>query len=375
MAYSRIELGAGLQRRMPITLEEAYDTLADESSFTNLIDNFADRLGARSYAGGWASNNSVEQIVAFKGFEPQQVQRYLGEFAHLDPWTHAFLAAPVHGQFVDMLDYVDSDAYARSVLYRKFFLEEGIDVFYAVAFMMMTDGTQSGLTFHRGKADGKFDRDAIASVNRDAGDLARLFHLKVRMSQLAHKASDWEKLLSRINVELYLIDRSGRLVDCNDAARLMLDGDHGLIVQAGRLGASDPDARASLQRIYHAAKHNRLEATDSFTLGSGEKRRRLVVLPVENANGSRRLALIGETRRELGTELEAMLRAAYRLSPVEAAIMVRLANGEGPKDISASRSVSQETTRTQYRSAMRKMDCRTLTDAIIAVRRLPAAWS
>ena len=360
---------------MPITLEEAYDTLADEGRFSALIDSFADRLGAQTYAGGWAANNSVEQIVAFKGFEPHQVQRYLADFAHIDPWTRAFLQAPVFGRFVDMLDYVDCDSFERSALYSEFFSKEGIDVFYAVPFMMMTDGTQSGLTFHRGKKDGPFAPDAIAAVNEDAGDLARLFHLKVRMSHLLHKASDWEKLLSRLNVELYLIDRHGRLLDCNDTAKQMLEGQKGLIVHDGRISAIDAGSRASLARIIDAAQNDRLEATDSVTIGSGGNSRRLVVLPVQNANGLLRLALIGESRRELGVEVEATLRAVYRLSPIEAAIMIRLANGEGPKEISASRSVSQETTRTQYRSAMRKMDCRTLTDAIIAVRRLPAAWS
>ncbi|ABC62095.1 helix-turn-helix transcriptional regulator [Erythrobacter litoralis] len=360
---------------MPISLEEAYDALADESLFSALIDSFGERLGARSYAGGWASNNSVEQIVAFKGFETDQVQQYLAGFAEIDPWTVAFLKRPVYGRFVDMLDYVDSDAYARSALYKRFFEPEGIDVFYAVAFMMLTDATQSGLTFHRGKKDGEFGPDAIAAVNEDAGDLARLFHLKVRMSQLLHKVTDWEKLLSRVNVELYLIDRSGRLVDCNETARLMLQQEQGLLVQAGRISATDPLTRAALERILGAAQKNRLEATDSFTVGSGGSARRLVVLPVESASGDLRLALIGESKKQLGAEVEPMLRAAYRLSPIEASIMIRLANGEGPKAISVSRSVSQETTKTQYRSAMRKMDCRTLTDAIIAVRRLPGAWS
>lgn len=357
---------------MPISLEDAYDTLSDEGRFTALIDAFAERLGARTYAGGWASSKSVEQLVAFKGFDDAQVHTYLSKYAPLDPWTLAFLKSPVYGRFLNMLDYVDPATYARSALYSEFFVPEGLDVFYAVSFTMLTDGTQSGLTFHRGKKDGEFDHDTIAAVNMDAKDLARLFHLKVRMAQLLDKNGDWQDLLSRIDVELYLIDPTGRLVDCNDLGKVALDEERGLTIRTGRIQATDAADKASLQRILLAARENQLEATDGFVIGAGETRRRLTVLPLTGANGAMRLALVGESTKDLNANLENALRALFGLSPTEAAIMLRLANGEGPKEISHSRAVSQETTRTQYRSAMMKMECRTLTEAIIAIRRLPS---
>ena len=356
---------------MPISLEEAFDTLADDDQFSAIIDRFGERLGAPTYAGGWASNDSVEQLVCFSGFEEAVVERYLTEYAHRDPWTSAMLRDPVYGEFVNMLDRVDSDTFASSALYRELFVPTGTDVFYAAAFMMLTDDTQSGLTFHRGRKAGEFDRTALAEVNRDAGDLTRLFHLKVRYARLFQRAGNWDRLLSRIDVELYVVGRNGRLIDCNEIGQDVLSDRRGLFLRAGRLHASDASSQKSLERVFAAALDDRLEATDGFTVCHAGGKRRLLVLPMKNPGGSLRIALIGETARHLTDDLGKMLRASYGLSPVEASLMIRLANGESPKEISQDRSVSLETTRTQYRSAMRKMDCKSLTDAIIAIRRLP----
>ena len=356
---------------MPISLEDAFDTLADDTRFEALIDGFAQKLGARSYAGGWSSAHSVEQIVAFKGFTPRQVEIYLSEYAHLDPWTLALLQDPVFGRFVDMTTYVDPESYSRSALYQNFFRPEDIDVFYAAAFMMMTEGVQSGLTFHRGRQDGPFEKRALAEVNKDAGDLARLFHLKVRMSKLAQKSGGWEDLLSRLDVEVYLTDRAGRLLECNDEAHTAISEEYGLTVASGRLCATDPQTKLSLDRVIAAAMENLLEATDTFVAGAGASKRRFVVLPLRQADGSLRLAFVGEAKKNLDPHFINTLRSSFGLSPIEAEVMVRLANGESARDISRSREVSEETTRTQYRSALRKMGCRSLTEAIIAVRRMP----
>lgn len=183
--------------------------------------------------------------------------------------------------------------------------------------------------------------------------------------------ASWQDMVDRLLTPVIVLNAGAGIVAANLAVQDIFSVGRGLSRRGGQLTAMLPKKRAELETACSAALNAPIDQVTTLSLRCGEVVRHFTILCAPNPGGGRRLVLLGDQPQMLGFNVNAMLRRRYRLSPAEADLMVHLANGLSTRDIAERRRVTVDTLRTQYRAAMSKMDCRSLTEAIIAVRRIP----
>lgn len=359
---------------MTITLEQAFDVLFDDEQFYDLLDRLANSMGAKGYAAGWSGGGQVDSMFAIKNdWSSAMVERYFSDYAGCDPWTIAIMNLPDNGAFHRLSDHVDDATFATSRLCAELLREGGDDTQYAVGNRMaLPRGGAGGLTLYRGRGQGDFDGDVTRRLNAMGGDLGRLIALKASMHARNLATSDWRILVDRLAAPMFIVDSSLHLISMNRAADALMLQQPGFAERDGKLRATSASDQSRLERSCLSAAHGSLGDVEALAIRIGDELRHFTVLCAPNPGGGRRIILLGDEPTNLSLNTADLLKKRYRLSPAEAALMVSLASGKSTGTIAEERRVSVETLRTQYRAAMLKMDCRTLTHAILAVREIVA---
>lgn len=330
-------------------------------------------MGAKGYAAGWAGRTHVESMFAIKNdWSPEMIERYYVEYAASDPWTQAMMRLPPTGQFHALGDHVSEQSFENSALFNDLLREGGDDTFHAAGNMFaLPSGGAGGLTFYRGKGQAGFAASSLDELNAAGGDLQRLLILKASLHADRIAIASWQDMIDRLLTPVIVLNTGRGIVAANLAAQDILSLGRGLCMRGGKLTAVLPEKQAELETACRSALNAPIDQVATFSLRCGEIARHFTLMCAPNPGGGRRIILLGDQPESLGVGIHALLRCRYRLSPAEADLMVHLANGLSTSDIAERRRVTVDTLRTQYRAAMAKMDCRSLIQAIITVRRMP----
>jgi len=359
---------------MNLSFEKAYDLVTDHEQFLAHLSEVAISIGAKDYAAGWASDAMVESMFAISAEWPaHMIQRYHLEFASQDPWTVAMIQkGSSDGSFVIMDDLVLTKVFDRSLLRNELLLPEGEDLLHGIAnSVQLSNGGRGGVTFYRGAKQKPFSAEERARLNATSRDMTRLINLKAQLHSQQMISKDWRSLVDTFTFPVFVIDLNRKIVASNETAERILQMERGLICRNGSLSAALPERANALVEICSAVAHGQIDDVTSFSVQCGDILRHFTVLVPPNPGGGKRILLIDDRAKRLSASTVQLLRARYRLSPAEAEIICAMAEGHSPKELCEIRSVGLETIRTQYRSAIHKMDCRDLTDAVIQVRQAP----
>ncbi|NVD45287.1 helix-turn-helix transcriptional regulator [Qipengyuania atrilutea] len=357
---------------MRLSFERAYEAVTDDGQFLNILDEVAATIDAKGYAAGWAAHGLIESMFAIKNdWSADMITDYHTNHAPSDPWAAAVFSAGNFGTFQNLSQLVPDKKFGASELYNELLRPGGDDTFYAAGLTMpLPDGAAGGVTFYRGRRQGGFDTDAMKALHEIEADLARLVSLKARLHGQSLAGSHWREAVSRLATPAFVLNAEMALVDYNAAAEVILALGRGLTLRRGRLMATFPASHVELESACNAALNGKIGGLSAVRVTCGNIERRFTVLALPNLGGGQRVLLLGDQPEAVGRTQGDLLRLRYRLSPAEATLMCALASGASPQEQALEREVSIETVRTQYRSAVRKMDCKSLTDAIIAVRRI-----
>lgn len=370
---SKVAFKAAMGMRSGISLEEAFEAILDGDVFRDVLRSYARRIGAKGFGAGWSGDSrAIDDIFAYENeWTPEMVTAYASSFAQNDPWTRAIApTGDANNTFIDVSDYVSPQDWERSELYNELLRPNGDDTFWALATAIPFPGGLGGVTFYRGRTQRQFSDRELAILQTDAGDIARLVGLRAAFVRRTAEATCWRSLVDRFASEAFVIDRNLRLLATNALGEKMLRERAGLFASRGYLHACRPAAQRALEAAAAKVAIGRARDAEVVTLGSGHAARRFQMLRVESEGALHRLILLGDVPASLDARVESTLRATYRLSPAEAELIRRLASGENTGEIAESRQVRVDTIRTQYRSAMAKMNAERLIDAILAVRRI-----
>lgn len=359
---------------MKLGFEQAFELISDNDAFHDFLDRLAVELGAKGYAAGWAGDSHVESMFAIKNdWSDSMIQSYFAEFAVHDPWTRAIMQLPASGDFLSMHDLVGDREFLDSALYNDLLRPGGDDTAQAIANRVdLPSGGTAGLTFYRGKNQKPFASEQTDRLNFISGDLSRLLALKAQIHEKDLENRDYRLLLDRKNFPIFILNSSMKIVSLNSAAESIVEQGKGLKCMKGRLVATMPERDAALRGACRAVLSGSLEDASTVSISCGNIRRNFVILAAPNPGGGHRVILIGDTPRAFGDVTKEVLRDRFRLSPAESELLCMLASGCSTKNAAVRRGVSIETIRTQYRSAIEKMNCANLVDAIISVRQLPS---
>lgn len=185
--------------------------------------------------------------------------------------------------------------------------------------------------------------------------------------------------LEALSLAVFICDHRGTVRAMTPAAEAMVSRGGGLRLKRGRLNTADPAETRPLTAAIQAAatglrRPGRPLAGTVLVRNSRGSPLVLEVAPLPRQEHSllcepRALVLVrgGHADPERG---KALLQAAYRLSPAEADIALRLADGLSPEAIAAIRGASLGTVRSQLRSIYAKLGAHHLGELLARVNQL-----
>jgi DNA-binding CsgD family transcriptional regulator len=241
-------------------------------------------------------------------------------------------------------------------LYTEFMVPRGLGLCVGSA-LPLPHGDQLVISFERDARLGTFAEDSITLLNGLYGDIHRAAMIAGRLAfERVRGAVD---ALDRLGLPSLAVDSSGRVLTVGahwDAHAGLWDTG-----ARDRLVLTDPRARMQLREALASLAVEPHARTLALTDAGGLKRAVLHVLPIRRA--ARDIYSGGAAVLTLSLPREGMLAAAplvqalLDLTPTEADIAVRLANGLNPKEIARQTGKSVETVRTQVKAVLRKTGC------------------
>lgn len=181
--------------------------------------------------------------------------------------------------------------------------------------------------------------------------------------------------LDEIDYGLLLISESGEVQYANQAAREVMDHRHPLQLCNQRVAARGVNDEAALQEALAAATRRGLRRL--LTLGSGEDRASLAVVPLELAPGlpsGATLLLLGRREACQRLSIEWFART-HGLTPAESRVLEALARGDEPREIAQAFDVGLATVRTQIGCIRAKVGAQSIRDLLRMVGTLPPMLS
>jgi DNA-binding CsgD family transcriptional regulator len=182
-------------------------------------------------------------------------------------------------------------------------------------------------------------------------------------------ASCLVQMLDEIDYGLMLVGSDAQVVFLNHSARLELDGDHPLQRQGRTLRALRPQDAGPLHQALEAA-HRGLRRL--LTLGEGEQRVSVSVVPLPGAAGGERLTLLVLGKRRVCGQLavEAYGRSVG-LTPAEVKVLGLLCDGVEPNEVAERHGVKISTVRAQIGSIRIKTGAASIRELVRQVAVLP----
>ncbi|MCK1387184.1 LuxR family transcriptional regulator [Bradyrhizobium sp. 21] len=178
-------------------------------------------------------------------------------------------------------------------------------------------------------------------------------------------AATFADTLDGLDVGLYLVDATARLVHANTAGQAILDACNVLLEIRGHLVACDPAVSQTLRRVFAASGHG-----DSVPATSG------IAMPMIGLDGDRYVAhvlpLTSGARLHAGAAYSAAaalfvrkaalampprseaLRHAFKLTPMELRVLLAIVELGGIPQVAAALGVAATTIRTHVRHLFEK---------------------
>jgi DNA-binding CsgD family transcriptional regulator len=357
--------------KVKLTPSLIYEAALDDELFAQLPSMIAEATGARSCVLHWRDQQGAAEISTHSGyFTDEHMANYAQNFVSHDLWTDAGMGHGIVNRAVSTTDLVPAADYERSVFYNEWIRAMGDDTFYCCGSVMRTVHGFGIIGLHRGKTQADFSPAVIRELNGHVDHLRRMFAIRARYSNLSRRHDLLDSIFASGQHPALIVGPGGRILRANEAGDLLLRGARFLRSSNGRLTtAVDADRRgfeAAVGAASVAAERNAstclLRAEDGAAVVAS-----LMPLLAPAPQGAV-LVTIDVPRAAARPEvLAAHLQEAFGLSPSEADIAIRLADGATTSEISEQRRSTIATVRTQVKNIMFKMDARKQGDVVRTV--------
>ncbi|MGJ5208750.1 helix-turn-helix transcriptional regulator [Bradyrhizobium sp. HKCCYLR20261] len=343
---------------------DIYDAALDASRWPDVVGR------AGRFVGGQVASIFSKSPIAGggdvlcqSGIDPHYCRLYFEKYVKLDPATTGQYFAEV-GQPIAVSDLMPQDELRESRFYQEWAAPQGmVDFISTVIDKSATTAALFGV--FRFEQDGLADDVArmrmqlIAPHIRRAVLVGRLIDLKSAEAQAFGAA------LERMTVGVGLVDRLGRLVHANAAARALLDAGDPLFTRDGRVAVRDGRSDQALQDLI-----TRCAAGDA-ALGTGGS-----AMLMTAQDGTHHIAhvlpLTSRGRRTVGRMVEAtaaifvrgaaleppqapeLIAKAYRLTPAELRVLLGIVDVGGVPEVADLLGVAETTIKTHLRRVFTK---------------------
>lgn len=280
-------------------------------------------------------------------------------------WDGGYLQSPFVNLQKNLVVTVDeligAAAWERGVFYRQFVAQANIRYMLG-ADIRSDEGVECQLRVGRPPGSGDFGAAEKSLCQMLLPHLARAVRLHARLDSVACERSLFSSTVDQMLIGTVILDERGQLMKMNSAAQAILAEKDGLDCVRGALNTSYfSEENRELQRLIARAissiahsEQSVLEAV-SVTRPSGRQKLGVLVraIPIgEWSEGQHRPAVavfIRDPERRASASHE-MARKLFELTPAEASLAQRLANGLSLDEAADELGIRKNTARAQLRS-------------------------
>lgn len=356
-----------------IRTEDIYDAIVDDEAFEQLGSRMAEAIGARSGVIHWRNPREETEEISYSGyFSPSHMASFERDFADSDLWSTAVRQSDNANRVWNCEQLVPAPTYEMSRIYNEWVRPMGDDTFRCLGGVIRTGAEAAELGFHRGRSQPAFDEDTVRAVNEGLVHLRRMISIRSKLVSVNRQRS---AAMAATDVGMHAVltlDAQGRLLNANSAAEELLSRGDGLMLRGQRLVAWLANDSNAMQVAF--ARAAAAAATEASALLVHRPEGAPYELSVASANkdGAGRHIIVVVTERGLPDfSLHARIRALYGLTPAEAEVAVRLADGASIARIADERRASISTVRTQLKSVAGKMRCNRQSELVGMINSLP----
>jgi DNA-binding CsgD family transcriptional regulator len=349
-------------------IRDIYAAALDERPWQDIVAKTAKLLDA---TGGFLFTTMVPEsdggLAASHGFPEHQAKRFLTEVATVDVWYHELLRR--HGRLRTGLVWQTEELMSQRELHRTQFFSDYLvpcDIGRNLG-AIVGDGSSewlplTPLCFYRPIRSEPFSAGEEAKLGTLLPHFTQAMAMRQRLQGAAQGAATLA--IERVSTAVVVLARDRKILLANPAADVIFSESGLPLVRDGRLCACDPGQLAALERLLEACSNYRFDEHFSQPLrlggepGSGVVAR-LVPPPMSTPKASKAAAIAFLMREgHSALDLQAMVRALYKLSPMEAALVKALSEGLTLEAFAEARHVGLATMKTQLRSVFAKTGTR-----------------
>ncbi len=353
---------------MKLTPSLIYEAALDDALFAELPVLIARSFEARSCTVHWRDKAGAAEVFGHSGyFSDAQMGDYAAHFVDHDLWTESGMRQGRINKAWRTSDLVSPDQYQSSVFYNEWIRQMGDDTFHCCGSVMRTVHGDGIIGLHRGKTQQDFSDRTLAEFNRQIDHLRRMFAIRGKFAEIEGRANLLDSIFAAGHQAALLVSVDGRLQMANAAGEAALQCARFVRLKEGCVRttayAVQADIDEGLARAGSAT--DRRASTCLLQSADGEIMVASLTPVLAPMAAPSVLVTIDDRQQRLPADLLINhLRMAYRLSPAEADIAMKLADGATIQDISDQRGSAVGTVRTQVKSILEKMSARRQNDVV-----------
>jgi DNA-binding CsgD family transcriptional regulator len=352
------------------------EAATDDSLFADLAALLARAVGARSGVLHWQGAQEGCEEASYSGhFSNEHMAAFSDHFSGDDLWASAISSPRAADRLWNCDDLVAPRIYERSRIYNEWIRPMGDDTFHCLGGVLRLGSVTAKLGFHRGRSQGPFHADDVATLSSYLGQIRQLVLIRGKLAAAAQRELELTAAQDAIGYGLLTLSLDGRVLGQNRAAEAMLRRGNGLTVRGGRLTAeTSSDGRDLAAAISCAASSGVAEAGALRFPKMCGGHYEVSVVP-SWSGGRRHIVVVVHDRSRSDPSLRHRLRAMYQLSNAEADIALQLAAGSSVAELAHNRRTGIGTVRNQIKSIAAKLGCSRQTEIAACIADMPRLGS
>jgi DNA-binding CsgD family transcriptional regulator len=322
---------------------------------------------------------SQSTILISFGMNPRLRESYTDYYSKINVWRNQGYA---RRKYAAGKTNIDEELCPRAYLECSEFYNDCLAPMDAVhsmgSVLALQDGRAPTLTVLRGKRKTGFDEDERRVADFLLPFLVRAWSVYQRLDVL----SAGEQVLDSLPYGVIFVSANESVVHCNRAARHLLREQDGILLRGGILHAADPLSEVSLRHVMAMAlSAGRPPAATPVRRPSCRRAYQVTAAPLRNGLPQFRgmaapaaVVFIFDPD-SIRTPQPDLLIQLYGLTPKEALITQKLAEGKSVEQAAQELQIRYETARTHLRRIFSKTQTSRQTELLLLLARLPLGGS
>jgi DNA-binding CsgD family transcriptional regulator len=313
----------------------------------------------------------------------ESIPLYESCYFQVDEWTSRFSTSRATGRIVLGEEVWPEAAFLQSTFYNEFLRRFDTRQMACLA-TVGSQGTFEALSIYRGQSEDEFARDQLAVLQTIVPHLQTALYTRRKLLALESRVSDLETALGAMGSAIVLIDRTGKTIFVNDAARAILAQGNGLFLHKSELIARNPKETSELQGLIARAVAT-AKKTDRYGGGvmrvprSARRPLHVLVSPLRAADSllpgkTAAAVFLSDPERQPAVPAK-MLRTLFGLTSAESRLALSILEGNSLSEAAELHGVSRETVKSQINAVYSKTGTKRQGELIRLLGGLPQGCS